>query len=172
MIVIRNLEPNDTNTYQELWLCGITEHSQFFRIAPEDDLPLGIPTRFMPDSFTLGAFIGPKLIGIVSFERDPRKKARHKSLIFRMFIHPEAAGQGTGKVLLKHLISAAKNLGDIRYLYLTVLASNTRAINLYSSMQFQEFAREPGGVLIGSTYIDELQMAHQLDGVRSNFLPA
>ena len=164
MIEIRKLGPDDTDAYRALWLYGITEPSAFFRIAPDDDLPMGIPTRFKPDSFTLGAFLGQNLIGIVSFERDPRTKARHKSLIFRMFIHPDAAGQGTGKALLQHLISLARDLGDLRYLYLTVLASNTRAINLYSSMQFREFAREPGGVLIGGSYVDELQMAHQLVG--------
>jgi RimJ/RimL family protein N-acetyltransferase len=164
MIEIRKLEPDDTEAYRALWLYGITEHSTFFRIAPDDDLPMGIPTRFKPDSFTLGAFSGQNLIGIVSFERDPSNKARHKGLISRMFIHPDAAGQGAGKELLKRLICLANDLGDLRYLYLTVLASNTRAIHLYSSLQFREFAREPGAVSINGSYIDELQMAHQLVG--------
>lgn len=164
MIEIRELMPDNHETYRALWLYGITEHSAFFRIAPEDDLPTGIPTRFSPDSFTLGAFSGTDLVGIVSFERDPRVKARHKALIFRMFVHPHAAGQGVGRALLQRLISAAHDLGDLRYLYLTVLATNARAIHLYSSLQFREFAREPGGVLIGDCYIDEFQMAHQLSG--------
>ncbi len=164
MIEIRKLEPDDTEAYRALWLYGITEHSTFFRIAPDDDLPMGIPTRYKPDSFTLGAFTGQNLTGIVSFERDPRTKTRHKGLISRMFIHPDAAGQGAGKELLQHLICLANDLGDLRYLYLTVLASNTRAIHLYSSLQFREFAREPGAVLISGSYTDELQMAHQLVG--------
>ncbi len=164
MIEIRKLEPDDTEAYRALWLYGITEHSTFFRIAPDDDLPMGIPTRYKPGSFTLGAFTGQKLTGIVSFERDLRSKTRHKGLISRMFIHPDAAGQGAGRELLKHLIYLANDLGDLRYLYLTVLASNTRAIHLYSSLQFREFAREPGAVLINGSYIDELQMAHQLVG--------
>ena len=164
MIEVRKLEPDDTEAYRALWLYGITQHSTFFRIAPDDDLPMGIPTRYKPDSFTLGAFTGHSLTGIVSFERDPRSKARHKGLISRMFIHPDAAGQGAGKELLKHLIYLANDLGDLRYLYLTVLASNNRAIHLYSSLQFREFAREPGAVLINGSYIDELQMAHQLVG--------
>jgi ribosomal protein S18 acetylase RimI-like enzyme len=164
MIEIRRLQPEDTEAYRALWFYGITEHSECFRISPDDDSPMGIPTRFKPDSFTLGAFSGRNLIGIVSFERDSRVKARHKGLIFRMFVHPDAAGRGAGNALLQHLISSAKDLGDLRYLYLTVLASNTRAIRLYSSLRFREFAREPGGVLIDGDYVDELQMAHQLLG--------
>ncbi len=101
MIEIRKLEPDETETYRALWLYGITEHSTFFRIAAEDDLPTGIPTRFKPDSFTLGVFTGQNLTGIVSFERDPRTKARRKGLISRMFIHPDEAGQGAGKQLLR-----------------------------------------------------------------------
>lgn len=164
MIEIRKLEPEDNDAYRGLWLYGISDQAEFFRIAPEDNLPQGIPTRFQPDSFTLGAFLDQKLIGIVSFERDPRTKARHRGLIFRMFIHPQAAGQGSGRALLQHLIALAKELGDLRYLYLTVLAANSRAIGLYSSLQFFEFAREPGAVLIDGRYVDELQMAHQLAG--------
>jgi ribosomal protein S18 acetylase RimI-like enzyme len=162
MLEIRKLEPNDNEAYRALWHYAITEHSAYFRIAPNDDLPMGIPTQFKPDSFTLGAFVDQTLVGIVSFERDFRTKARHKSLISRMFVHPDAAGQGIGKALLQHLITLAKDLGDLRYLYLTVLASNTRAIDIYSSLQFHEFAHEPGAVLINGSYIDELQMAHSL----------
>jgi ribosomal protein S18 acetylase RimI-like enzyme len=164
MIEIRKLEADDTDAYRALWFYAITEHSHFFRAAADDDLPRGIPTQFIPDSFTLGAFIGGKLCGIVSFAREPFAKARHKSLISRMFVHPDAAGQGAGRKLLQQLIVLAKELGDLRYLYLTVLASNTRAIHLYSSLQFREFAREPGAVLIHGSYIDELQMAYQLVG--------
>ena len=164
MMEFRELTPDDHEAYRGLWLYGITEHSAFFRIAPEDDSPMGIPTRFLPDSFTLGAFSGADLVGIVSIERDPRAKARHKALVSRMFVHPGAAGQGVGKALLQQLLSLAKDLGDLRYVYLTVLASNTRAVHLYSSLQFREYARELGGVLIGDHYVDELQMAHQLVG--------
>jgi len=162
MVEIRKLGQDDNGAYRALWLFGITEHASFFRIAPEDDLPTGIPTRFLLDSFTLGAFSGTDLVGIVSLERDPRVKATHKALISRMFVHPRAAGKGAGRALLQQLIADALNLGDIRYLYLTVLASNIRAIHLYSSLQFKEFAREPGGVLIGDQYVDELQMARHL----------
>lgn len=164
MSKIRELKPGDHETYRGLWLYGITEHSAFFRIAPEDDLPTGIPTRFLPDSFTLGAFFGADLVGIVSLERDTPTKARHKALVSRMFVHPGAAGQGVGKALLERLITLAEDLENLRYVHLTVLASNARAVHLYSSLQFREYARELGGVLIGDRYVDELQMARQLVG--------
>lgn len=162
MINILGLQPDDNEHYRKLWLSGITEHSEFFRVALEDDPEPRIPTKFSSFSFTLGAFSGNNLVGVVSFERDPRIKLRHKALVFRMFVHPTVAGQGVGRALLQRVLSIAIELREIRYLYLTVLASNERAIGLYSSLNFKEFARELGGVNISGHFVDELQMAHQL----------
>jgi len=164
MMEIRQLQPGDNEPYRNLWVYGITEQPAFFRIAPEDDPAPSIPTQFRSDSFTLGAFTCRDLVGIVSFERDSRAKLRHKALIFRMFVHPGTAGQGVGKALLQSVISSAEAIGDLRHVYLTVLASNERAIHLYSSFGFREFARELGGVRIGDQYVDELQMARRLGG--------
>ena len=164
MTEIRTLQPNDDDAYRALWLFGITEQPAYFRVAPSDESPHGIPTHFRPDSFTLGVFSGSDLVGVVSIERDTRAKLRHKALVFRMFIHPRAASQGIGRALLEHAIYLAQDLSGLKYLYLTVLASNTRAIHLYTALNFHEFAREHGGVLIGDQYIDELQMSYQLVG--------
>lgn len=164
-MVLRTLEPGDTAVYRRLWLWALTEQSNFFRSVPEDDPTSNIPTRFSPDSFTLGAFSGENLIGIVSLERDFRMKLRHRALVSRMFVHPSAAGQGVGKALLQALLTDAQRMQGLRYLYLTVLASNARALRLYSSLNFQVFAREPGAVNIDGCFVDELQMAHQLTDI-------
>ncbi len=156
---VRKLIEPDNNQYQVLWWYAVTEHANFFRISPQDDATKSIPTRFTDDSFTLGAFSESQLIGIVSAERDIRRKMNHKSLVFRMFVHPDVAGLGIGKRLLDEVIRGMTEVESIRYLYLTVLASNYRAIYLYSSLGFTEFAREIGAVCINGEYIDELQMA-------------
>lgn len=162
MADIRELDTNDSEAYRRLWLQGITEHSSFFRIAPEDEPAPSIPTRGTADSFTLGVFAGTELVGIVSLERERRAKLRHKALIFRMFVSPKAAGRGLGKALLQAAQARAERIDGLRYLYLTVLAPNSRAIQLYASQGFEEFAREIGSVKIGEDFVDELQMARRL----------
>ena len=164
MADIRELDTNDSDAYRRLWLQAITEQSSCFRIAPEDEPAPSIPTQGTTDSFTLGAFVGTELVGIVSLERERRAKLRHKALIFRMFVSPKAAGRGVGKALLHAVQWRAERIEGIRYLYLTVLASNSRAIGLYASLGFEQFAREVGGVRIGGEFVDELQMALQLIG--------
>jgi len=162
MFAIRHLAESDNETYFALWSYAIMEHASYFRIASDDTSTKFIPTRFTADSFTLGAFSDSKLMGVVSVERDARKKMNHKALVFRMFVHPDAAGQGVGRQLLNHAILQMMQLATVRYLYLTVLASNIRAIHLYSSLGFKEFAREPGAVQIGAQFVDELQMSRIL----------
>ncbi len=159
MIDIRDLTPADNDDYRRLWLHGITEHSSFFRIAADDDAAPNLPTHCTIDSFTLGAFADKQLVGIVSLQRDLLTKLQHKALIYRMFVHPQAAGHGVGRTLLVRLIDTVAAHSDIRQIHLTVLATNARAIHLYQSLGFVTFAREIASVRIDDHYVDELQMA-------------
>lgn len=149
------------HSYGELWSLGISQYPEFFRVHPDDEAVIKIPTNFNNDSFTLGAFKGDQLIGIVSVEREARIKLRHRALVFRMFVHPAHAGQGVGRQLLQQVISKTKASRELKYLYLTVLATNTRAISLYESLGFATFSQELGAVNIDGHFIDEYQMALQ-----------
>ncbi|MCU0758973.1 MAG: GNAT family N-acetyltransferase [Steroidobacteraceae bacterium] len=160
--LLRCLEPRDGPAYAALWREGLASHGHFFRTAPEDEPSPGIPTRFAPDSFTLGAFLGDALIGITSLEREPASRLRHKALISRMFVRPEAEGSGVGKLLLREALVRAESLGDLRQVCLTVLATNERAQRLYASLGFRGYAREPAAVRIGETFVDEIQMVRFL----------
>ena len=159
--LLRSLGPGDQSAYEALWRDGLAHHGHFFRSAPEDDAP-GIPTRFAPDSFTLGAFLGDDLVGITSLERERPLKLRHKAWVSRMYVRPEHEGSGVGKLLLREALVRAETLGDLRQVCLTVLATNERAQRLYASLGFRGFAREPAAVRVGDTFIDEIQMVRFL----------
>jgi len=159
---LRSLGQSDEVAYAELWRYGLQEHGHFFRSAPGDAFAPGIPTRFLPDSFTLGAFLGEQLIGITSLERERPQKLRHKALISRMFVRPDSEGSGVGKLLLREAIVQAEALGDLRQVFLTVLASNERAQRLYAALGFRGYAREPDAVRIGDAFVEEIQMVRFL----------
>lgn len=154
--------PVDDEQYSALWRVALVEQAEFFRIALEDHPEQHLPTHFAEDSFTIGAFEQNRLVGSVSIERDFRRKFRHKALLFKMYVHPDAAGQGAGRLLMLEAMQQAAKVDGLRQLSLTVLASNTRAIHLYRSLGFVEFAREPEAINISGTYVDELQMRHAL----------
>lgn len=155
---IRELTETDNLLFRELWRYALTEHSQYFRTAIEDSPNPDIPTRFNQDSFTLGAFGGQQLVGIVSVQRDVKIRLCHKALLFGMFVDPRFSTQGLGRALLNEAVKRVKSNAEIRQIYLTVLDSNIRAKNLYKSVGFELFAREPQSVKIDDEYVDECQM--------------
>jgi ribosomal protein S18 acetylase RimI-like enzyme len=159
---IRRLDERDSDTYRALWMKGIVETPQFFRIASQDDGADALPTDDTPGSLTLGAFARDNLVGVVSLRRETLVKLRHKALVFRMYVDPSSAGTGIGRALMTRLIDEAGRQHDLRQIHLTVLANNTRAIGLYESLGFVAFARETDAVKIDEAFVDELQMARRL----------
>lgn len=160
--MIRALQPGDEPAYRSLWGEALATHATHFRTALADDVPRGIPTRFTEDSWTLGAFDGDRLVGIVSVEREQGEKLRHKALLSRMFVHPDVAGSGLGTRLLHEAIMRAVRLTDLRQIWLTVLETNEPAQRLYAAAGFRSYAHEPDAVRIGERYVAEIQMVRFL----------
>ena len=66
-----------------------------------------------------------------------------ESHILNLCVHPDWQGQGLGRVLLDHLVAAARSRGAA-HLFLEVRASNDAAQRLYLSMGFNEIAQRAG----------------------------
>ena len=60
--------------------------------------------------------------------------------------------------MLSNAIARVQNQATIRQLYLTVLATNHRAVGPYRSLSVDVFAHEQQSVNIRGTYTDEHQM--------------
>ncbi|MFT7285993.1 MAG: GNAT superfamily N-acetyltransferase [Halieaceae bacterium] len=164
MPLVRQLSPEDTDGYGAMWADAVENHPTFFRSTLSDDPSGRIPTRFRVDSFTLGAFDGEALIGILSLDRDTRIKLCHKAFISRMFVKPGCAGKGVGRLLLREAVRQAGDVVELRQLYLTVLDTNNLAKSLYLSEGFEKFSHEPQAVFIEGHYVDECQMMLILGG--------
>lgn len=160
--MIRPLQPEDDEAYGQLWREALAAHGAHFRTALADDVPKGIPTGFTDESWTLGAFEGERLVGIVSVARERGEKLRHKALLSRMFVHPDVGGSGLGKQLLHEAIMRAVRLTDLRQIWLTVLETNEPAQRLYAAAGFRSYSHEPDAVRIGDRYVAELQMVRFL----------
>lgn len=146
--------------YKAFLHVGLLNDSESFRIAPEDDVNEGFPTRDLADSFTLGAYVDSHLAGVISFERDGknRRKLRHKGILFRMYVAANYRGLGVSKSLISTLLDRVRALGDIEQVTLTVIANNEVAKALYSRFGFETFALEPKAIKWSGKYFDEEQM--------------
>ena len=164
MIIKTITEQYEKEAYHNLLMKAIADEPQFFRISPSDMEGEVFPTQDTLENFTLGAFNDDgELVGTVGFRRDTFLKVHHKGLIFRMYVSEKAKGYGLGRKLLLALIERAKLGEGLRQIYLTVISSNQRAINLYSSEGFELYSREKGSIKMDKNeFVDEDSMIKYL----------
>jgi len=65
----------------------------------------------------------------------PEDKTAH---VYQMWVAPDARGQGIGKMLLKQIVTWAKE-ASLKDVSLAVTTTNAAAVQLYQSMEFQPF---------------------------------
>ena len=98
----------------------------------------------------LGAFREGELIGVVGCSQQAKVKARHKAVVWGMYVSPEARGRGVGRQLLECLIAEARTWPGVEWLTLTVVERARAARRLYLAAGFRAFGREPDGLRQGS----------------------
>jgi GNAT superfamily N-acetyltransferase len=157
---------NQLKQYRALMIRALMEHSEYFRISVEDELNAPFPTLSLPDSFTLAATQNSEeYMGIISFqrERENRVKIRHKGLIFRMYVASEYSRKGVGRALIQEVIRRAKLLIALEQINLTLVSTNLRARQLYSSLGFETYGLERRAHKSGHTFFDEEFMVLDLN---------
>ncbi len=158
------IQEHEIKAYYELLTKAITDEPQFFRVAPIDIAGEVFPTKDTTENFTLGAFSDEgELLGTAGFKRDLFVKLKHKGLIFRMYVSEKAKGQGLGRKLLQACEEKATQDKSLKQIYLTVVATNHRAKNLYLSEGFEIFSTEKNSIqMTDNQYVDENSMIKYL----------
>lgn len=158
---IRIINKWDSESYQKLRLSALKVAPEFFGSTYEKEVEFTnkeIIARICPtsDKFFIGAFDGNKLVGMVSFHREPGEKTRHKGGIYGMFIHPSFQNKGLGKVILNRLIDRIRNqYPEIEQISLSVVSDNVYGIRLYKSLGFIKYGVEKNALKQGKFYWDE-----------------
>jgi ribosomal protein S18 acetylase RimI-like enzyme len=88
----------------------------------------------------------------------PRRPIRHIGDVFGMYVVPECAGRGVGRLLLDACLARARETG-LEQLRLTVTEINVRAKSLYERAGFRAFGLEHNAVKVGEQYFDKCHMA-------------
>jgi ribosomal protein S18 acetylase RimI-like enzyme len=163
---VRKLTGDDAPSYRELRLRALREHPDAFTSSFEEDRLKPIewsrqrlsPRPEAPHDFVLGAFADGKLVGILGMFVEQRMKVRHIGEVFGMYIAPEYAGRGLGRLLVDACIARARAAG-LERLRLTVTESNARAKSLYERAGFRAFGVERNAVKVEGRYYDKCHMA-------------
>src|SRR5579862_8692937 len=157
----RLLTEGDATEFLRLRLEGLQNDPQAFGSSWEEEhtrTPEDVRPRLhsQPEgSFSVGAFMDDRLIGIAVFVRSDRLKTRHRGDIYGVYVTPGERGQGVGRALLRHLLERVRGYSDLEQVCLSVAATQIEARNLYESLGFEVYGYERHALKIGDRYVDE-----------------
>ena len=155
-LLFRRVLPSEAQTYQRLRMEGLVRHPECFRIATEDEVALPLPdvAKKLDSGYVLGGFLEGDLVGIAGLSALPGAKAKHKALLWGMYVREEARGLGIADRLMEGILSEARVRG-FEQIQLTVIANNPRAYKVYERWGFKVYGTEVKSVKVGDTYFDE-----------------
>lgn len=159
-IEIKEIFSNQNEQYKKFLADALQADEDSLIITAEDNSNAAFPTKDRNDSFTLGAYVGNILGGVVSFERDGenREKLRHKGLLSTMYVSKEFRGHGIARKLLEELINRVKAVPGIEQINLIVVADNMKAKQLYEKFGFEKYGTEQSSIKWKNKYFAEDQM--------------
>ncbi|WP_400193063.1 GNAT family N-acetyltransferase [Hymenobacter sp. B81] len=144
----RELQPADAGAYRVLRLQALAASPESFGSTLEEETVF-VDQRFAqqfsrPGRFIVGAFAGPRLIGMMGFVRETRRKTQHRGSIWGAFVAPEYRGRGVGRALFQLLLHRLDALDGLEQVELMVSEQSPAARRLYERAGFVEFGRLPG----------------------------
>ena len=153
----------DAEAYRDLRLEALQQNADAFATVFEEELKKSLDyyqKRFKQNNvWTFGYFDENQLVGVVTLIREQAKKLQHRSMIVAMYVTPRVRKNGIGKQLMQSAIYQAEAIKGLEQIYLAVVTSNTAAIALYQSLDFEIYGTEKRAIkLDDSTYWDEHRM--------------
>ncbi|HEX2076923.1 MAG TPA: GNAT family N-acetyltransferase [Longimicrobium sp.] len=172
MASIRILGAGDVDAYQALRLGALRESPEAFGSTYEEEVerPLSeIMERLARgadrEQVVFGAFEGGELVGMIGLARETKRKARHRALVWGMYVAPGARRWGIARALLDALIAHAKTLEGVESLLLGVVTVNESARQLYRSAGFVPFGVQPRAYALDGELWDSELMTLMLKDV-------
>lgn len=158
---IRLLEASDVGEFLRLRLEALQNDPAAFGSSWEEErtqTPESIAPRLRPvpnGNFLVGAFNGPRLIGMAGFLRRESLKTRHKGSIWGVYVTSGERGAGVGRALLLSLLERARGYDGLEQITLSVAVPQKSARHLYASLGFEVYGYERHALKIGESYVDE-----------------
>ncbi|MEB7781925.1 GNAT family N-acetyltransferase [Mammaliicoccus sciuri] len=80
-----------------------------------------------------------------------------------MYCHPDYRGSGIAEKVVNKLIIEASKLTGLKYIDLSVLSNNQRAVEFYNKVGFDKYGTEPNAIFDGKDYYDEDMMRYEIE---------
>jgi RimJ/RimL family protein N-acetyltransferase len=162
---IQRLTPADAPAYRALMLEAYALHPDAFTsdVSEREALPMvwwekRLETGADVTDVVFGAVEGETLLGVAGLSLETRKKARHKSTLFGMYVPQAQRGRGIGRDLIRRVLDHARAQPQLLLVQLTVTQGNHGAQGLYERQGFTPFGVEPCAVAVGERYVSKVHM--------------
>ncbi len=164
--MIKVLTEKNTDTFIEIRMESLRESPLAFGASFEDGIDRELTFQNLKnrtdENFILGYFEESQLVGIVGFIREQKRKKRHKSFIWGMFVSQNSRGSGIGKKLMLEVMNRAKKIDGLSKINLSVTKSQQNAIAFYHGLGFVEYAVEKDALRVDGQAIDEIFMSIEI----------
>ncbi len=165
-LTVRVLTTDDAEAFRSLRLDALRLYPHVFSKSYEDEAvkPLETFVRRVadptsPDSFIVGAFEGERLVAMVGFRRDDRRKLLHRATIWGVYTDAAYRGRGIARRLMTAALERGSQAPGLRQVHLTVLTDNHSARHLYDSLGFIPYGEDRGALCVDGIFYDETMMA-------------
>ncbi len=156
-ILIRILEPSDAQAFRNLRLEALASAPEAFGASHEEEVSLPIETIRMRLSSSpnavFGAFADDTLIGMAGFAVHERVKARHKGVMWGVYVKPAWRGHRVGNALVERVIAHASR--HVIMLEAAVGLTNDGARRTYHGLGFKPYGIARKALRVGDTFYDE-----------------
>ncbi len=160
---LRQLSVGDAASYRGLRLDGLCRHPEAFGASWADEAgkPLDWFAARLQGNRVFGGWLADgSLAGVTRLSVPDAARLRHKSVLWGMYVQPEARGIGMAAALVQRVIEQAG--GALEEILLTFTASNVAAAKLYTRFGFQQYGVEPRAFKIEECYHDMVLMRLRL----------
>jgi ribosomal protein S18 acetylase RimI-like enzyme len=161
-IEVRRLTSEDASAFYALRLEALEQEPQAFSSSPEEHRALtqtAIAHRLGSNpeqrSLVLAAFVHGAPIAMAGFFLDDGPKTRHRGRIWGVYVNRHWRRKGIARALLTEIIRRAKAWPELEQIALAVASNQDAARELYLSMGFEIYGRDPHAMKIGDNYLDE-----------------
>jgi RimJ/RimL family protein N-acetyltransferase len=158
-VVIRPATGRDARAYHDFWRAIVAEE-RYVRTEAVQEPVRAFRRRFRrpsPSELHLLAFLGDRIVGHVTIERDRHPVTRHVGTL-AIAVAADQRGRGIGRGLMEAALAWARDVG-IEKVVLSVYPHNEAAIQLYRSFGFVEEGRLVKHSRKSYGYEDEILMA-------------
>jgi RimJ/RimL family protein N-acetyltransferase len=164
-ILIRALHSADASAFRALRLKALVNAPEAFGASYEEEVSLPLETiqsrlSTSAPNVVFGAFAEGALIGMAGFAIHERIKARHKGVMWGVFVEPDWRGRSIAKALVRRVIDHASQ--HVIMLEAAVGLRNEGARRTYHALGFKPYGIQRKALRVGDQFHDEELLSIEL----------